>query len=474
MARLWFNVFIQTGGLKCVTEKERCFAYLDGRLADFAALSDQVWEYAETAFHEDKSAEVLAAALEAEGFTVERGVAGISTAFTATWGSGKPVIGFLGEYDALSGLSQVGGETQHNPIQAGAPGHGCGHNLLGAGSLAAAVATRRAMIEGRRSGTLIYFGCPAEEGGSGKTFMAREGLFDSLDAALAWHPSANCSVSTEESLANYQVLYRFYGKAAHAAGDPYRGRSALDAVELMNTGVQYLREHIPTTARVHYAITDTGGYSPNVVQAYASVLYLMRMPKVEELPDLYARVNDIAKGAALMTGTQVEIDFIKACSNRVNNWPMNRLVQLNMELVGAVKATEEEKAFGRALRKSYAEDDIEPYNEEIAPLVEVNGIGSGSTDIGDVSKVCPTGYFYMASKPVGTPGHSWQTNTCGKTSFAHRSLGAAAKVMSATALDLIDHPELLEEMWRAHREEQPPYVCPIPKDVKPRALTNLR
>ena len=266
-------------------------------------VADYLWENPETAFTEFKSAAKLCQVLRAEGFQVEENLAGIATAFSGTFGSGKPVIGILGEFDALSGLGQVEGLAEPMPNGQDC-GHGCGHNLLGAGSLGAAIAIKHYLETTGREGTVIYYGCPGEEGGSGKAFMARDGVFDCLDAALSWHPDDVTRVKLKHSLANYQVLYKFDGKAAHAGAKPHLGRSALDAVELMDMGVNYMREHMIDGARIHYAIVDTGGFSPNVVQAHAEVLYLIRAPHNHQVKELYERVCDIAKGAALMTGTK--------------------------------------------------------------------------------------------------------------------------------------------------------------------------
>ena len=454
--------------------REQLYQEIDTRAADFGALSDAIWDYAETAFEETKSAKLLADFLEAEGFTVTRGVANIATAFTATYGTEGTHIGILGEYDALADLDQES-MNPHKSEPTGKPGQGCGHNLLGVGALAAACAVKKYLAEGH-PGRVTYFGCPAEEGGSGKTFMARDGVFDDLDAALTWHPAGDNTVSYGSSLANYQVVYRFRGVAAHAAGDPHLGRSALDAVELMNVGVQFLREHIPTTARVHYAITDTGGYSPNVVQPTASVLYLIRMPQVTDLPELYARVNDIAKGAALMTGTTEEHEFIKACSNLVANTPLAQRIHDNIESLMPMEYSEEELAFANELRKSLPNAKPgDPFATTVAPLPAQEGAGSGSTDVGDVSWVCPTGYFYIATNPKDVPGHSWQKTACGKSSFAKRGMLLAAKVIAATAVDLYEDPALLEAAKEdLKRRTGGKYECPIPQGVKPRIISQIK
>ena len=282
-------------------------------------VADEIWDYAELSLQEFRSAKLYCEVLKQEGFRVEEGVCGIATAFAASFGSGRPHIGILAEYDALSGLSQQGGQLVHAERTPGGTGHGCGHNLLGTASLGAAIAIKRFLETQKCPGTVILFGCPGEEGGSGKAFMARDGVFDELDAALCWHPDENTGVRVQTSLANCQVLYKFNGKAAHAGAEPHLGRSALDAVELMDVGANYLREHMIDQARVHYAITDAGGFSPNVVQPHAEVLYLIRAPRSAQVKELYERVNDIARGAALMTGTTVEIDFVKACSDTILN-----------------------------------------------------------------------------------------------------------------------------------------------------------
>ena len=304
---------------------ETILSAIEEKRALLEQTSDYIWDNAETAFTEHKSAAWLCDVLRKEGFTVEENLAGIKTAFSGRFGSGKPVIGILGEFDALSGLSQVAGVAEQ--ISAGGEaGHGCGHNLLGTGSLGAAIGVKAWLEATGKPGTVIYFGCPGEEGGSGKAFMARDGVFDELDAALCWHPAENNKALNKRWLGNYQVLYKFDGKASHAGGSPEKGRSALDAVELMNIGVQFLQEHIPTSCRIHYAITDTGGFSPNVVQPHAEVLYLMRGVSNAVVADLYDRVNDIAKGAALMTGTTESHQFIKACSNVIPNDAIQKML----------------------------------------------------------------------------------------------------------------------------------------------------
>ncbi len=459
---------MKTDYLSIIDEKA---AFLDG-------VSDTVWDNPELAFNEFKSAEALMDALRQEGFEVEENLAGIATAFSGRFGSGKPVIGILGEFDALSGLGQVSGLT--DKIADGhAAGHGCGHNNLGVGALGAAIAVKKYLEETGAPGTVIYFGTPGEEGGSGKAFMARDGVFDELDAALCWHPSSSTKVRTGSSLANYQILYKFDGVAAHAGGAPHMGRSALDAVELMNTGVQYLREHVITSARIHYAITDAGGISPNVVQPHAEVLYLIRAPKNSQVQEIYERVNDIAKGAALMTGTQENHEFIKACSNLVMNDTMQRRLQNIMETINPPVPTEEDYKFAQELidksikLREDEKDNIIRY--KVDPYEEREGLGFGSTDVGDVSWVCPTAQINTATWCAGSPGHSWQVVTQGKQHLAHEMTRYAAKVLGAMAVELLTDPELLEAAKAEYTKRVGPagYIAPIPKDVKPRSLSSI-
>ncbi len=467
---------------------------IESRSEQLTALSDRIWGYAETAFVEFKSADDLCATLEAEGFKVERNVADIATAFTGTFGSGKPVIGFLGEYDALFNLSQVGCSATREPLEKGACGHGCGHNLLGVGSLAAAIAVKDYLQETGKSGTVIFYGTPGEEGGSGKAFMAREGVFNGLDAAITWHPAGLNYPRMSSSLANIQVAFKFKGIAAHAAGSPHKGRSALDAVELTNVGVNYMREHIMSDCRVHYAVTNSGGSSPNVVQPEAEVLYLCRAPRIDDAQKIYEWVCDIARGAAMMTQTEVEIDFYKAASNVIANRPLAELSTENMNLFGAPQLTEEEQKFvdeiaktftvdfardakslvnsqGKEFSKAFAAHAGEMYCQYVLPCPENESCGMGSTDVGDVSWCCPTINLNIATHAYGTPGHSWQHTAQNVASFAHKGMLFAGKTMAGTAIDIIDNPELLKPMWEEFKERVGDgYVCPIPKGVKPRPI----
>ncbi|HZH26479.1 MAG TPA: M20 family metallopeptidase [Azospirillaceae bacterium] len=461
--------------------------HVDAKRARYIDLSDEIWGYAELRFQEHRSAEAQIAALEAEGFKVIRNIAGIATAFLAEAGNGGPIIGFLGEFDALSGLSQEAGVAHPASPTPGANGHGCGHNLLGSGAILAAVAARDVLAANDMPGTVRYYGCPAEEGGSGKTFMARAGAFDDLDAAISWHPGPFHGVLANRTLANFQAHFRFKGRPAHAAGAPHLGRSALDAVELMNIGVNYMREHMPSDARVHYAITDAGGTSPNVVQARAEVLYLIRAPRVAQARQLFERVCRIAEGAALMTETRVEVEIDKACSEVLPNTVLEFAMHENLTRLGPPAFDAADAAFADALRATLGDEDLQssidtfgaapadkakpladgvlPYNGHPGPL-------SGSTDVGDVSWITPTVQCWGACYAIGTPFHTWQMVAQGKSPAAHKGMVQAAKAMAATALDAFRDPDLLARAKAELRERTggQPYACPIPDEVRPPPL----
>lgn len=483
-------------------DKQQVQTYIRSQEAVITGVGDYLWENPETAFSEFKAVEKICGVLEQTGFKIEKGVGSVPTAFTATYGTGKPVIGLLAEYDALAGLNQQGGVAKRQPTtaqDAGKPGHGCGHNCIAAGIVGAALGLKNYLEAHPDKGTVVVYGCPGEEGGSGKAFMAREGVFDGCDIAITWHPSTFNSIVSGSSLANYQVLYKFYGIAAHAASDPEAGRSALDAVELMNTGVQYLREHMPEKCRIHYAITNTGGFSPNVVQARADVLYLIRSPKSRDLGPLYERVNAIAQGAAMMTGTRVEIDFVKACSEEIKNETLEKAIYKNMEEVPLPQYTDEEYAFAKAMQASYdnpkniLEHAItrcgEEYREELTekfkpnkglndfllPLYSNEVVSAGSTDVGDVTWVCPTIQMVGVTTAAGTPGHSWHFVAFNNTSVAHKGTMYAAQVLAGTAIDLYESQELRDKAKAEHlkRLGGEVYKCPIPEGVWPRAINQL-
>ncbi len=457
-------------------DKWSVIQYLEERAEDFYKLSDKIWENAEIRFKEKQSVKDYVAFLKNEGFSITVGEVGLKTGFHAEWGSGKPVIGFLGEYDALAGLSQKAGVSVKEPLVKDGNGHGCGHNLLGVGALMGAVGFKHYLETEGKTGTVVFYGCPAEEGGSGKTFMAREGCFNQLDLALSWHPN-NCNMMPPGPvLANDSIRYSFTGKASHAAAAPEAGRSALDALELMNIGVQFLREHIPSTARIHYAITNAGGISPNIVQPYASALYQIRAPFAPELSNLYERVNNIAKGAAMMTETQVEIKFLKGTSNTVLIPALDEVMYNNMcEIPNPVECADD-IAFAREIVKTQIPDGRVPENVFDLKPKNWNKSGNipipGSSDVGDVSWVCPVSQCGTSTWPVGTAAHSWQAVACGKSDFAHKGMLYAGQIIAATAIDVCNNPEIIETAWKQLKEKtgNHPYHCPIPPEITPEIL----
>ena len=474
------------------TEKQAAMGAVEAKAELVAQVADQIWSFAELSLQEEQSADLYCRVLEQEGFTVERGICGIPTAFSASYGSGRPIIGLLAEYDALSGLSQKGGSLTREELVPGGCGHGCGHNLLGAGAMAAALGVKAYLEAAKIPGTVVLYGCPGEEGGAAKAFMARDGLWYGLDAALTWHPDDANEVLTGSSNSCIQTQYHFTGVAAHAAGDPDRGRSALDAVELMNVGVQFLREHMSDKARVHYAITDAGGRSPNVVQPRASVLYMVRSNHVAEAVELQQRVDKIAQGAALMTETTVEKKFIDGLADTVTNHALERVLYRNFEALGVPDYTAEELAFADGLAETYPGSDRAPgvgsqydpdyaadaqarraqaghaMNSFLLPLYQGDAFQPGSTDVGDVSWQCPTAQIHVAAWPNGCPGHSWQNVSCGRTDIGHKAALHAGKVLAAAAIDLLTDPALLEEAkTEFQRRTAAGYTCPIPADAVP-------
>ena len=471
--------------------KAAALAAIDEKAPLITDVADKIWDYAELSLQERRSAALYCAVLRGEGFAVEEGVCGIDTAFTASFGSGKPHIGILAEYDALSGLSQVGGSLTRETRPETDCGHGCGHNLLGAGALAAALGVKRYLEANPGRGTVALYGCPGEEGGAAKAFLARDGLWYALDAALTWHPDDCNEVFTGSTNSCIQVQYTFTGVASHAAGAPERGRSALDAVELMNIGVQFLREHMGDRARIHYAVTDAGGRSPNVVQPRATVLYMVRSNHVAEAIPLQKRVDKIAEAAAMMTETTVERKFIDGCSDTVTNHVLEATVYRNLTELGAPTYTAEERAYADALAKTYDGADRAPgigslcdaayareagklragkggMNDFVLPLYTGDAFEPGSTDVGDVSWECPTVQLHVASWPNGCPGHSWQNVSCGATSIGHKAALCAGKVLCAAAIDLFAQPSLLAEAKAEFAERTAGgYACPIPADAVP-------
>ncbi len=474
--------------------QKNAIKYIDENAGIFTGVSDAVWAKPELSLKEFESAKLYCDTLRKYGFEVTEGLAGVATAFCGRYGSGRPVIGILGEFDALSGLSQAAGCAEHKPLVEGAPGHGCGHNMLGAGALGAAFAVKDYLEKSGKPGTVIFYGCPGEEGGAGKAFMAREGMWRELDCALTWHPSDVNEVVTGTNNSSIQVLYRFHGVSAHAAGDPENGRSALDAVELMNTGVQYLREHMTSDCRVHYAITDAGGVSPNVVQSEASVLYMVRANKVRDSVKLLARVDKIAQGAALMTETSFDRQFIDGTAELVPNYTLEELLYRIFNEVGLPEYTAGERQLAEELRKTYdvpvapgiaagfdadiAADVAERTNGLsdalcgfIMPEYHSTGFVAGSTDVGDVSWQTPAAQVHCVTFPFGAAGHSWQNVSSGGTSLGHKGLINAAKIIACAAIELMNDPDTLQKARDEFaRRTKSGYVCPIEPDAVPTAI----
>jgi aminobenzoyl-glutamate utilization protein B len=456
---------------------------VDANQDDFIALSDRVWGMPELCYTEFRSCAEHTAMLEAKGFRVTRDVAGIPTAVMGEAGEDGPVIAILGEYDALPGLSQEAGVAEQKPVPGNGFGHGCGHNLLGSASLLAAAALKDYLESQGIKGRVRYYGCPAEEGGAAKGFMARAGAFSDVDVAVSWHPSSFSGVNPANSLANTRIDFSFHGRASHAAASPHLGRSALDAVELMSVGVNYMREHMPSDARVHSAILDAGGVAPNVVQAFAKVRYLIRATNLPELSKLIERVRKIADGAALMTETRVEAQVVSAVSNLLGNTPLERAMQDNLDRLGAPPFDEADRKAAAEFQATLTDEDIEaayrragvpvkadtPLCDEIIPLDARPNGGVGSTDVGDVSWVVPTVQARGATYAIGTPGHSWQLTAQGKMGAAHKGLVHVAKVMAGTALDVIRDETLLARAKADHRARvgRTPYVCPLPPELEP-------
>ena len=420
--------------------------YLDKSFSVYDKLQKTVWSNAELGFLETKSSALLQNHLKENGFTVQDGVAGMPTAFVATYGSGQPVIAVLAEFDALPGLSQ---DTvpYRKPLVEGGGGHGCGHNAFGVGAVAGAVAIKQWLDSEKHAGTIKVFGTPAEEGGGGKVYMVRDGLFNGVDIVLDWHPSSGNGVTIDTGTAIQMIDYSFFGVAAHAAANPDKGRSALDGVEALNFMVNLLREHVPTSSRIHYVIAD-GGEAPNVVPDYAKVSYYIRSPKREILKDLVEWIGQAANGAALGTQTKVKSEIVSGFYERLNNRKLAELVQSKLEIVGGVHYDAREKAFAEEIVKGLNKDiSILKDAESIKPLEEEKpSLGGGSSDVGDVSWVVPTVSFNTATFVPGSAGHSWQNVAAGGSTIGTKSLINTAKVFSLSAIELYTNPKLVKEI----------------------------
>lgn len=433
------NTVAATNGMKTTAA-----AGIEKDYTHYQNIASRIWSLAEVGYKEHKSSALLQENLTANGFSVERAVAGIPTAFVASFGSGQPVIGILAEFDALPGLSQQA-VPYKQPIAEQDAGHGCGHHLFGTASVAAAVEIKKLIEAGRLKGTIKLYGTPAEEGGSGKVYLVREGLFRNVDVVLHWHPGSENVVTMTKALANSSAKFRFHGLSAHASASPERGRSALDAVESMNYMVNLMREHMPSDARIHYVITQ-GGKAPNVVPDFAEVYYYVRHPNREQVRLLFDRVVKAANGAATGTETKMTYEIIGGTYDLLVNTTLAEAMQKNLERVGGISYTESENSFARELQKTYdfAVPDI-PSAGRITPLKQTVDAGGGSTDVGDVSWNVPTVGLRTATWVAGTPAHSWQAVACGNTGIAMKGMLAAAKTMALTAIDLYTDPVLIQK-----------------------------
>jgi len=417
---------------------------LEARSAHYGELAHRIWELAELGFMEDQSTQLLQAELTAHGFEIEQGVAGMPTAFVASYGSGKPVIGLLAEYDALPGMAQEALPRQQKR-EGQDNGHACGHHLFGTASVAAAVAVKEWLAANKLPGTVRLYGTPAEEGGGGKIFMVRAGLFDDVDAVITWHPSSRNRASAKSSLAAVSMNFKFYGHASHAAAAPERGRSALDGIEAFNFMVNLMREHVPQETRIHYAIKHGGG-APNIVPAFAEVAYIIRHPDINTLKAIIARVERAAEAAALGTETRVEMEREIGYYNILPNEPLARLMHQKLQQVGGVSYTPEERAFAEGIIQTFPALQVQPEDAMKIDEFTVEPVGSGgSTDVGDISWVVPTASMNAATWVPGTTAHSWQAVAAGGTSIGTKGMMVAAKTLSLTAVALFQRPEVLQE-----------------------------
>lgn len=460
--------------------KDQLVDSVEIRAPHLVALSDDIWRHAELGLLEHKSAAQLAAFLSAAGFSIEMGVANMDTAFVASWGDGGPVVGLLGEYDALPGIANQP-VPYRQPVDDNPSGHGCGHNLLGVAAAGAAVALKDLMQDKKLPGTIKFFGCPAEESSFGKMWMVCDGVFSGVDIVLTWHPGGFNAVSFTSSLADWVYKFNFYGKTAHAAANPYEGRSALDAIELMNDGVERMREHMRPECRIHYVITH-GGQSPNVVPDYAQSFYDVRAATVPDLEPMYAWVEQIGQGAAMMTQTRFEPEFIGAAANTLANRVIGDVLQAAMEAVGAPAYTDEELGFAAQLQEHFpgcverALRDLEHRASHVRekrlcdvvlPLDATEKPGKGSTDVGDVSWVVPTGQFSATCYAFGIPGHTWAATSCSGAPVGHRGMLYAAKVLALAGARFMTEPELRTAAREEHQRRLGGYVykSPIPEGV---------
>ena len=441
---------------KINNNKKAVISATDNRAKQLAELSDKIWSYEEIAFHETQSSEALAKFAEANGFRVKRGVADIPTALLAEYGSGKPIIGILGEFDALPGLSQKIVPTKE-PLHESAPGHGCGHNLFGVASLGAAISIKELIEAGKLKGTIRFYGTPAEEKFFGKLWMIRAGLFDDVDAIMDWHPSAETKANVQSSLAMVDFIVEFYGQAAHASADPWNGRSASDALELYTTGINYYREHIKPTVRIHYHIQDAGKVV-NVVPDYARIWVRVRDTKRTGMKKVWKQVERMAEGAAIMANVDYKVRLVSGIHEVLVNRTGAARLQKNLEYLGAIDYTDEEQAFAKKIQEATGKEQV-GIESIISPLEETqeHPMG-GSTDVGDVSFNVPTVRLSATTAPKGTPWHSWAVVACSGMSIGHKGMVYASKALAMTMVDLFEDPELLKKMKAEFKERKGDYV----------------
>jgi aminobenzoyl-glutamate utilization protein B len=453
--------------------KKTAVAWIDGAKATYEEIAKYIWDNPELSLVEFKSSAKLQEYLAENGFKIEKGVAGMPTAFVATWGSGKPVVGFLAEFDALPNLSQKSGEPTRIEIVAGGPGHGCGHDLFGTASCTAAIATKVAMEKHGIKGTVKVFGTPAEETLIGKVFMARDGVFDGTDIMISWHPGETNGVSYSSMLAMTSVKFQFKGKSAHGAAAPEMGRSALDAVELMDVGMNFMREHVVQEARIMYVITK-GGEVPNNVPPDAEVWYFIRAPRRTQVDHIWNWMQDVAKGAALMTQTKMSYKILAATWEVLPNKVLYKMGDENATAIGPPSFTPEDQKFGEAVIKSLGKEvkgeafDTTITHPDLSQTFPNVFVVKASTDQGNVSWMFPTLSFSAATQAKGTPGHSWQLVCQTSTSPAMKGGLIVSKYMAASAIDCLTKPEIISEAWKEHNGylAETKYYHPIPADLK--------
>ena len=467
MTRAGIALLMIALALHAADDRAELLRAVDARAGRFGEVSRLLWEYAEVGYKEVKSAELLKKELREAGFEIRDNIGGIPTAFVATWGQGKPVIAILGEYDALPGLSQ---ETvpERKPRIASGAGHGCGHNLFGPASALAVVTVKEYLAARKLPGTIRFYGTPAEEGGGGKIYMLRAGAFQDCDVALAWHPGSQNRAGLRSSLANISAKFRFYGRPAHAAGSPEMGRSALDALMVMNHAAELLREHVPESTRIHYIITN-GGSAPNVVPDFAEAYYYARHPSMPTLDGIWQRLVKCAEAGALATETRMEMELVNSVYNVLPNDALAALLDRNLRAVGGLRYTPEEQAFAEKLARTFGTDREAPLGSQERILPPDQGYGSGSTDVGDVSWALPTAQFTTATFVPGTPGHSWQSAACAGTTIGRKGMVVAAKTLALTAVDLFSDPQQISAARTSFEKRRAghTYRSRVPPSQKP-------